>query len=265
MLFRRNTTMLRIFAACMLIAGCLVGGGGAASAQTLTVFAAASLTDAMKDIDKVWRQGGHPPLRMNFAASSTLARQIEQGAPANLFASADETWMDWMQQRNLIAKDTRRDVLGNALVMVAPKDHARPVTIGAGFDLLGLLGQDGRLAVGDPSNVPAGIYAQQALTRLGLWQSVQPRLARADSVRSALLLVERGEAPAGVVYATDAAVSPGVTVIGTFPETSHDPITYPFAVTQAGDSKDSRALLDYLDGPAAAAAFKARGFTLLAH
>jgi molybdate transport system substrate-binding protein len=247
-----------LLAVLLLIVSASVG-----SAQTLTVYAAASLTDALKDVDKAWQQAGHAPLKFNFAASSTLARQIEQGAPANLFASADEQWMDWSQQRNLIATDTRRDLLGNALVMVAPKDHPATLTIGPGFDLIGLLGSDGRLAVGDPSNVPAGIYAQQALTRLGLWQAVEPHLARADSVRSALLLVERGEAPAGIVYATDAAVSPGVTVIGTFPQTSHDPITYPFAVTKSGDTPEARALLTYFAGPAAAAAFKARGFSLL--
>jgi molybdate transport system substrate-binding protein len=256
--------MRRLFAAALLL---LAGSFPvlAAPPGPLTVFAAASLTDALKDVANEWQAAGHPPLTLSFAASSTLARQIEQGAPANLFISADEQWMDWASQRNLIAADTRRDLLGNALVMVAPKDHAHPVTIAAGLDLLGLLGPDGRLAVGDPSNVPAGIYAQQALTRLGLWQAVQPHLARAESVRAALLLVERGEAPAGIVYGTDAAVSPGVAVIGTFPKSSHDPITYPFAVTKAGDSAAARALLDYLAGPAAAAVFHARGFAVLEH
>jgi molybdate transport system substrate-binding protein len=248
---------------CLAAALLLIASAAAASAQTLTVYAAASLTDAMKDVDKAWQQAGHPALKFNFAASSTLARQIEQGAPANLFASADEQWMDWSQQRNLIATDTRRDLLGNALVIVAPKDHPAKISIGPDLDLMGVLGPDGRLAVGDPTNVPAGIYAKQALTRLGLWQAVEPHLARADSVRSALLLVERGEAPAGVVYATDAAVSKGVTIIGTFPESSHDPITYPFAVTKSGDTPEARALLGYFAGPAAAAAFKARGFSLL--
>jgi molybdate transport system substrate-binding protein len=245
-------------AALLLIAGCC-----SASAQTLTVFAAASLTDAMKDVDALWEKAGHPALRFSFAASSTLARQIEQGAPADLFASADEQWMNYAQQHNLIVNGTRRDLLGNALVLVAPKDRAQKVDIGPGFDLMGLLGPDGRLAVGDPSNVPAGIYAKQALTKLGLWDKVQPHLASADSVRSALLLVERGEAPAGIVYGTDAAVSPGVAVIGTFPESSHDPITYPFAVTRTGDTKAAQALLDFLSGPQADAAFRARGFEVL--
>jgi molybdate transport system substrate-binding protein len=233
----------------------------AARAQELTVFAAASLTEAFKDIAKPWQAAGHAPLRFNFAASSTLARQIEQGAMANLFASADEQWMDYAAQRDLIAPDTRRDLLGNALVLVMAKDNVRPVRIAPGFDLLGLLGPDGRIATGDPANVPAGIYAQQALTRLGLWQTAEPRLARADSVRGALLLVERGEAPVGIVYATDAAVAPGVAVAGSFPEDSHAPITYPFAVTRAGDTPEARALLDFLGTPAARAIFRGRGFT----
>jgi molybdate transport system substrate-binding protein len=233
----------------------------AARAQELTVFAAASLTDAFKDIAKPWEAAGHAKLRFNFAASSTLARQIEQGAVANLFASADEQWMDYVEQRHLIAAATRRDLLGNALVLVMPKDKVRPVRIGPGFDLLGLLGPDGRIATGDPSNVPAGIYAKQALTKLGLWQAAEPRLASADSVRSALLLVERGEAPVGIVYATDAAVAPGVAVAGIFPEDSHAPITYPFAVPSAGDTPEARALLEFLSTPAARAIFHARGFT----
>ncbi len=169
--------------------------------------------------------------------------------------------MDWAQQRQLIVPGTRRDILGNALVLVVPKDRARRVNIGPGFDLAGLLGADGRLAVGDPSNVPAGIYARQALQRLGVWSVAEKRLARSDSVRSALLLVERGEAPAGIVYATDAAVAPGVVVAGTFPAASHDPITYPFAVVRAGDTPDARAFLDFLGGDAARAIFHARGFS----
>ncbi len=231
-----------------------------AFAQDLTVFAAASLTDAMRDVAAAWEAQGNPKLRMNFAASNTLAQQIEQGAPANLFASADNRWMDWAAQRNLIAPDTRRTLLGNALVLVEAKDRVKPVQIGPGWDLMALLGADGRLAVGDPANVPAGIYAQQALTKLGLWTAVQPRLARSDSVRSALLLVERGEAPAGIVYSTDAAVAPGVAIAGTFPEDTHDPVVYPFAVTKSGDTPQARALMHFLSGPQASAIFAKRGF-----
>ena len=229
-------------------------------AQDLTVFAAASLTDAMKDVSTLWAQAGHPPLRLSFGASSTLARQIEQGAPANVFASADTKWMDYLADKKLIAAGTRKDLLGNDLVLVVAADKPRHVTIAPGFDLIGLLGPSGRLATGDPAHVPVGIYAEQALRKLGLWDSVAPRLARTDDVRAALLLVERGEAPAGIVYGTDAAVSKGVMVAGTFPENSHDPVTYPFAVTQSGDTPDARALMTFLAGPQARAVFLQRGF-----
>lgn len=231
-----------------------------ARAQDLTVFAAASLTDAMKDISAQWVKAGHPPLRMSFGASSTLARQIDEGAPANVFASADEKWMDYLAQKNQIVPGTRKDLLGNDLVLVVPADHPQHVTIGPGFDLMKLLGANGRLATGDPAHVPVGIYAEQALKKLGLWDSVAPHLARTDDVRSALLLVERGEAPAGIVYATDAAVSKAVMVAGTFPANSHDPVSYPFAVTKAGDTPDARALLAFLSGPQARAVFVQRGF-----
>ena len=232
----------------------------AARAQGLTVFAAASLTDAMKDIAKQWTQAGHPPLQMSFASSSTLAQQIAQGAPANVFASADEKWMDFLAQKNLIVADSRKDLLGNDLVLVVPTDKPLHVTIGPGFDLLKLLGPNGRLSVGDPAHVPAGIYAEQALKKLGWWDSVSPRLASAEDVRAALLLVERGEAPAGIVYGTDAAVSKAVMVAGTFPASSHDPVAYPFALVKAGDTPDARALLKFLAGPQARAVFVQRGF-----
>lgn len=232
----------------------------AAHAQELTVFAAASLTDAMKDISTQWVQAGHQPLRMSFGSSSTLARQIEAGAPANLFASADENWMDYLAQKNLIAADTRKDLLGNDLVLVVPADKPLHVTLGPGFDLLALLGPSGRLAVGDPAHVPVGIYAEQALKKLGWWDSVSPHLAPTADVRAGLLLVERGDVPAGIVYATDAAASKAVMVAGTFPADSHDPITYPFAAVKSGDTPETRVLLAFLAGPQARAVFVQRGF-----
>jgi molybdate transport system substrate-binding protein len=232
----------------------------AARAQELTVFAAASLTDAMKDVSALWVKAGHPPLRLSFGASSTLAQQIEQGAPAALFASADEKWMDYLAQKNLIATDTRKDLLGNDLVLVVPADKPLHVTIGPDFDLPGLLGADGRLATGDPAHVPVGIYAEQALKKLGWWDRIAPRLARTADVRAALLLVERGEAPAGIVYATDAAVSKAVMVAGTFPASSHDPVAYPLAVVKAQDTPEARALLTFLADPQARAVFVQRGF-----
>jgi molybdate transport system substrate-binding protein len=226
------------------------------------VFAAASLTDAMNDISTQWTQAGHPALRLSFASSSTLARQIEEGAPANLFASADEKWMDYLADKKLIAADTRKDLLGNSLVLIVPSDKPLHVTIAPGFDLPGLLGPNGRLATGDPKHVPVGIYAEQALKKLGLWDAVAPHLASTEDVRSALLLVERGESPVGIVYGTDAAVSKAVIVAGTFPESSHDPVSYPFAVTKSGDTPDARSLLTFLSGPQARAIFVKRGFTV---
>ena len=229
-------------------------------AQEVTVFAAASLTDAMKDISARWVESGHPALRMSFGSSSTLARQIEQGAPANVFASADEKWMDYLVDKKLIADGTRKSLLGNDLVLVVAADKPVHVTISKNFDLAGLLGTNGRLATGDPAHVPVGIYAEQALKKLGLWDSMALKLARTEDVRAALLLVERGEAPAGIVYATDAAVSKAVMIAGTFPADSHDPVSYPFAVTKPGDTEEARALLTFLSGPAARAVFVQRGF-----
>ena len=243
-----------------VLALCLLLAPLVARAQGLTVFAAASLTDAMKDVSAQWEQAGHQPLSMSFGSSSTLARQIEQGAPANLFASADQKWMDYLADKNLIVANTRKDLLGNDLVLVVPADKPQHVTIGTGFDLLGMLGPNGRIATGDPAHVPVGIYAEQALKKLGLWDAVSSRLARTDDVRSALLLVERGEAPAGIVYATDAAVSKAVMVAGTFPADSHDPVSYPFAVIKSGDTPEAHALMTFLAGPDARAIFLKRGF-----
>jgi molybdate transport system substrate-binding protein len=234
----------------------------AAAAQTppLTLFAAASLTDAMKAIDQAWVAKGHPAIRMSFAASSTLARQLEHGAPANIFASADEAWMDWAVERHLIDAASRRNVVSTQLVLVVPKDRSKQIDIKQGFDLAGLLGRTGRLAVGDPAHVPAGRYAKQALTNLGVWDSVSRRLAPTDSVRTALLLIERGEVPAGIVYSTDAAASTRVADAGVFPSDSHDPITYPFAITRTGDTPEARALLDFISGPDGRAIFARFGF-----
>jgi len=228
--------------------------------SALTVFAAASLTDAMKDISTLWVKAGHEAPRLSFASSSTLAQQIEQGAPVNVFASADEKWMDYLAKANLIAFGTRHDLLGNDLVLIVPANHPVHVDIGPGFDLSALLGPDGRLSVGDPAHVPAGIYAEQALRKLGLWDRVATHLAAAPDVRSALLLVERGEAPAGIVYGTDAAVSKAVTIAGVFPASSHDPVTYPFAVVKAGDTPEAAAFLAFMSTPEAREVWVRRGF-----
>jgi len=253
---RPKITCLAVSA--LLLLGLLAPAG--ARAQDLTVFAAASLTNALTDVCAAWSKQGHPMPRLSFAASSTLARQIEQGAPANIFASADERWMDDLARHEAIVPQTRRDLLRNDLVLIVPANAPRHVAIGPGFDLAGLLGPTGRLATGDPAHVPVGIYAKQALEHLGLWSSVAQRLAPTDDVRAALLLVERGEAPAGIVYGTDAAISRQVMVAGAFPADSHDPITYPFAVTRSGDTPDARALFDFMAGPEARRLFAKYGF-----
>ena len=234
---------------------------GIARAQSLTMFAAASLTDALQDVAAAWQRQGHAKPVFSFGASSTLARQIEQGAPANVFASADEKWMDYLDQHGLVAAGTRRDLLSNQLVLIMPVVHPRHVKIDTGMDLMALLGPDGRLATGDPAHVPVGLYAMQALKKLGLWDAVQSRLAPTADVRAALLLVERGEAPAGIVYRTDAAVSHNVMTAGVFPESTHDPISYPFAVTKSGDTPEARAFLAFLSSPTAKAIFMQRGFS----
>lgn len=250
-----------------LIAGfvaLLIAALPARAQDNLTVFAAASLTDAMRALGQQWQTAGHPVPRFSFAASSTLARQIEQGAPADLFMSADEAWMNYVQERNLIVNATRVSPIGNALVLVAPAGApARSITLARDTDILALLGPSGRLAVGDPAHVPVGRYAQDALEWMGQWQAVAPRLARADNVRSALLLVERGEAPFGIVYSTDAAISQGVRVAGTFPAASHTPITYPFALTRRAEGNaQARAFLAFLTGPEARPVWQRFGFAL---
>ena len=233
-------------------------------APALTVFAAASLTDAMKHIAQLWQAQGHAAPRLSFASSSVLAQQVGQGAPADVFISADLKWMDWLAGRHLIQPDTRANLLGNSLVLVEPRAGLKPVTIGPDLDLAGILGAGGRLAIGDPASVPAGIYAKQALTRLQLWDAVSQHLAPAENVRAALLLVERGEVPAGIVYGSDVASAPGLAVAGTFPDSSHDLILYPDAVpTTATDQDEARRFLAFLRTPAAVQAFRAAGFTVL--
>ena len=233
-------------------------------AEPLTVFAAASLTEALRELATHWAAPGHPQPRLSMAASSTLARQIQQGAQADLFLSADETWMDYLQQQGLIDPATRISPLGNRLVLVAPAGNGPAVDLRPGTDLAALLGAGGRLATGDPAHVPAGRYAQAALQWLGQWDTLASRLARAENVRAALRLVERGEAPLGIVYATDAAASRGVRVVGTFPAASHAPISYPFAVTRrAQGNAQARALHAFLASAAAQPVWQRHGFAVL--
>lgn len=238
-----------------------VGCAGAAEdkGQPLTVFAAASLTDVLQQVGAEYTRASAVPVRFSFAASSALAKQIESGARVDLFFSADQEWMDYLEARRLIASRTRRDLLANRLVLVAPADSTVALKIGPRFPLLTALGANGRLATGDPESVPAGKYAKSALTSLGVWQDVESRLVRAENVRAALVFVARGEVPLGIVYATDATVEPKVRVVDVFPENSHTPISYPVALTAVA-AQGAMDFLDYLSSDTAQEIFRRAGF-----
>jgi len=223
------------------------------------VFAAASTASAIQDIIALY--GARGAVAASFAASSALARQIENGAPADIYISANPRWMDALAGAGLIETASRRDLLGNRLVLIAPADSPVRVDLSAMPALDALLG-DGRLALADPAHVPAGQYARAALEALGLWPAVAGAVAPMNNVRAALVLVERGEAPLGVVYATDAAITDGVRVAAVFPESSHPPITYPAAIVAGHASPAVRAFHDFLFADAARAVFAAHGFTL---
>ncbi|WP_337008399.1 molybdate ABC transporter substrate-binding protein [Pantoea sp. AS142] len=235
--------------------------GQAVAADNITVFAAASLTNAMQDIASRYKQEKGVTIISSFASSSTLARQIEQGAPADLFISADQQWMDDAVAKKSVITSSRYTLLGNDLVLIAPRSAAaKAVTLDPQTDWKTLLRGE-RLAVGDPDHVPAGIYAKEALQKLGAWQSVAPVLAPANNVRAALALVERNETPYGIVYGSDAVASDKVQVVGRFPATSHKPVEYPMAIVNDHDNSVVKAFYDYLKGPQAAAIFKHYGFT----
>jgi molybdate transport system substrate-binding protein len=233
-----------------------------AEAQPLLVFAAASLKNVLDEIDEAWGRETGKRAAISYGASSLLAKQIENGAPADLFMSADSDWMDYLETRKLIKPGSRSDLLGNTLVLIAPAGSAVKLTIAPGFGLASALG-DGRLAMADPAAVPAGRYGRAALEKLGVWDSVANRIAAAENVRAALLLVARGEAPLGIVYSTDAAVEPGVRIVDTFPRDTHPPIVYPIALIATSTHPDAPALLVYLRGAAAHAQFHKAGFTVL--
>jgi molybdate transport system substrate-binding protein len=230
-----------------------------------TVLAAASLTDAFTAVGDAWKEKGHEAPVFSFAGSSALAQQIESGAPAAIFASADETWMDELASKDLIVPESRVSPVGNSVVLIAPADSALgPVTIDASLDLEGLLGADGRIALADPDSVPVGRYAKESLAHLGLWAAAEPRLARTDDVRAALALVETGEVPVGIVYSTDAAISDKVKILGTFPAETHTPVTYPFALIRGADDADARAFFDFLTSEEGLAIIESYGFVPLA-
>jgi len=247
---------MRRFLVLLLLAPCL------ALAQTsLTVFAAASLTDALQEIAERYEAEGHGRIVASFASSSDLARQIEHGAPADLFISADELWADYLDQRGLLDKTSRIALLRNRLVLIASAGNSANLVIAPHFPLAAALGGE-RLAIGDPDHVPAGIYAKAALKSLGVWDELEPRLARAASVRAALLFVERGECPFGIVYRSDALADPKLRQLGLFAEDSHPPIIYPAALIAGRKSAEGLAFLHYLQSPDAAAIFRRLGFEM---
>ena len=234
----------------------------AAGPAPVTVFAAASLKNVMDDLGKAYTAKTHTPVRFSYGASPVLARQIEQGAPADVFISADSQWMDYVAQRGLIVPTSRRDLLTNHLALIAPAFSDTKLRIAKGMPLAAALGA-GRLAIAGP-DVPAGKYAQASLTTLGVWDSVKDKLARAENVRAALAFVARGETPLGVVYDTDAKVEPDVRIVGLLPDDSHPPIIYPAASIAASTNPGARAFLGFLDSPAARALFRKYGFVVLA-
>ena len=234
----------------------------AAQDRPVVVFAAASMKNALDEINAAWVSQGGKPATVSYAASSALAKQIEAGAPADLFASADLDWMDDLAGKGLIQPETRVTLLGNHLVLVAPWDSAVAVDLAPGLNLAPALG-GGRLAMANVDAVPAGRYGRTALEKLGAWEGVKGQVAQAENVRAALLLVSRGEAPLGIVYQTDAAADPGVRVVGAFPDGSHPPIFYPAAVMKASSHPEAQAVLAFLRSATARTAFERQGFTFL--
>ena len=252
-------TVLKLLHRASLAAICLAAAP--LQAETITVFAAASLATALTQVARDYEAGHEHQIVLSFAGSSALARQIQLGAPADIFVSASPDWMDHLQAGDLIDPDSRIDLLGNSIVLIA-HGPAEEVTLSPDLDLAALLG-DGRLAMALTEAVPAGIYGRAALQSLGLWDQVAPKVAETDNVRAALALVALGEAPLGIVYATDARAEPDVSVIAVFPADSHPPITYPAALLYGPVGEDAASFMTYLSSPEALAVFEAEGFTVL--
>lgn len=245
-----------------LTAAVLFAVPSARASDAVTVFAAASLKTALDQVSGAWTAEKQRTARMSYAASSALAKQIEQGAPADVFFSADLDWMDYLAKKDLIDKASVTRLLGNTIVLIAPEDSDAKAEIAPGFPLAALLG-DGRLAMGDVKSVPAGKYGKAALESLGVWASVEGKLAQAENVRAALKLVAAGEAPLGIVYRTDAEAEPAVKVLGVFPASSDPPIIYPVARVAASANADAADFIAFLKSPVAQEIFKSQGFTLL--
>jgi molybdate transport system substrate-binding protein len=260
----RVDSLRRSFLLFLLAAGLAVPSmATGVQAAEVTVFAAASLKNALDDAAKAYEAKTSDKVVLNYAASSALAKQIESGAHADIFFSADLDWMDYLQQKNLINTASRKTLLGNTLVLIATKDSTVSLPIEKNFPLLQALGADGKLAMASVDSVPAGKYGKAALTYLGVWDAVAPRVAQAENVRAALAFVARGEAPLGIVYGTDAKAEPAVRVVGTFPEDSHPKIEYPVALL-ANAKPEARKFLDFVLSPEAASSFEVQGFSMLA-
>lgn len=255
--------MLRAIRQCLftLLAALLMQAPVHAAERGPLVLAAASLQEALSDAARAWAARRHAAPVLSFASSSVLARQIEAGAPADLFISADNEWMDYVAGKGLIRPGSRALLLSNQLVLVAPAGSRAALTIGRNFPLARALG-NGRLAMGDPDAVPAGKYGKAALTALGVWAGVEGKVARADNVRGALALVERGEAPFGIVFATDARASAKVRVVGAFPANTHPPILYPVATLKSATNPDTEAFRRFLLSREGKAIFARRGFVV---
>jgi molybdate transport system substrate-binding protein len=251
----------------MLVAGLIFAApalieGASAQAKDVVVFAAASLKNALDDAGAAWMRDTSRRVVFSYAASNALAKQIEAGAPADLFFSADLDWMDYLASKNLIRSESRIGLVGNSLVLVAPKGSTIQVALQPGIDLAPILGS-GRLAMGHVEAVPAGKYGKAALEHLGAWEGVKGRIAQADNVRAALLLVSRGEAPLGIVYKTDAVSDPNVTIAATFPQGSHPSIVYPVALTRDSTNPDAASFLAFLRSARAKPFFEKQGFTVI--
>lgn len=250
-------------AVALFAAGLLVAPrAGVAQSKDMVVYAAASLKNALDEIKAGWQRETGKRVTISYAASPSLAKQIEAGAPADIFFSADLDWMEYLSGKGLIRPDTRENILGSRIVLIAPKDAVLSLELKPGLDLTPAL-EKGKLAMANVESVPAGKYGKAALEKLGAWAGVKDQLAQGENVRSALLLVARGECPLGIVYATDAAAEPRVKVIGTFPQDSHPEIVYPVAMTKDSSHPDAEKLLNYMRAAPARALFEKHGFTVL--
>lgn len=260
---RHNIRKLSMILFIMFFCGSITGvtADTATAGKDVIIFAASSTTNAVTEIGRLYKAHGLGQVKTSFASSSTLAKQIQNGAPADVFISANEKWMDFLEKKGVIIKGSRLDLLSNRLVLIGPLNSPfNSINIKKGLNIVSYLGNDGRLSIGNPDHVPAGMYGKKALESLGIWNQVRDRLAPMKDVRAAMVLVERAEVPLGIVYATDSAISRKVRVLGTFPDIYHPQILYPAALISGGNTKRGSAFLEYLKGPEAISVFRKYGF-----